>query len=119
MFHVRFHGADGRFLTGDIHLVILLAHHHGAQFQPVVQGHQATFKAQHNGEGAGDQQAGEELAQVGQLLSFRVALPGDGAPEGRGDDGGGFFQGETLTAEEVIDDVGDDLGVRLERRLAS
>ena len=85
---VRLHGADSGLLTGDVYLVALLTHHHAAELQPVVQGHQAALKAQHDGERACDQQAGEHLAEIRQLLLLLRGAPGDGGPERRGDDGG-------------------------------
>ena len=73
--------------------------------------HQAAGVADEDGERAGDHERREGVAQIGQTLALTRLLLFDGGPEGRCDDVGYLGIGKTELAAEIIDDIGDDLGV--------
>ena len=112
---LRLHGADGALLRGEVDHVLLFAHDHRAQLEAVVERHQSAGEAHEDGERPVDEQARKRLAQVGRARALGLGHGLDGAPERRGDDPGRLLERQAAPAHEVVDDVGDGLGIRLER----
>ena len=119
MLRIRGDGPDGGLFTGNVHQILLLRHHHAAQLQPVVEGHEPAAEAQDDGEGAGHQQTGKHGAQIGQDLPLFGRTAGDGAPEGGGRDRGSLGQAQLLTPQQIVQHIGEDLRIGLERALVT
>ena len=111
--------ADGRLLAGHVDHVAVAGRDQRPQLDAVVEGHHAVVHAQHDGERAVEQGRAVDHAQSGEQLALLFGHQVDVFPEGAGQSLARYLHGQPVPPEHEVEQVGDHLGVGLQRALVA